>query len=1396
MGTLHFAPFSLRCARGARRVVVAVEWLFWIVFFLFALSVLALRFVVLPGIESYRPRIEATLTKALGAQVSIGQIRAGWQGLRPELDLADVKVLDASGRAALVLPTVEIAMSWWSVPRGELRLHQLEIAGADLDIRRLKDGRLLIGGIELKSSGDGAGSDWILSQRRISIRDSRLRWNDEKRGAPELALSGISLALENSGNRHRFGLTADPPRALASRLDLRADLHGKSLNELRQWNGEIYSNLAFIDLAAWRPWLDYPADVRAGVGGVRAWAGFKGDRLEHFTADVSLSDAQVRLRADLPLLDLTRVSGRVSAREIASGGLGFGFLRIGEKKVTGFEVSGKQVALTTTGGVSMSPADFSVTTTAARQGEPQRVEMVANALDLEPLARLVENLPLDEQVRRALLEYNPRGSVYDFRLAWRGDFSAPRSYTARGRFTDLSLEARDKIPGFSRLTGSLDATEKGGTLYLDSKNAALLMPAVFEEPRLELDTFTVQAKWAFPNDKLELNLDSVAFSNADAAGTASGLYRVETGTPGYVDLQARITRAEGKRVYRYMPNTLTNTRSWLKKSLDEGVVDDARFILRGNLRDYPYFNPKQGLFRVTVKVHDAGLIYAEGWPRLEKIRADLLFEKNFMEVHAQSAATRGAKLTSVDVRIPDLAGRPHILEVQGNAEGTTSAFLDFINASPVDRYIDNFTETVRGTGNGKLALKMTLPIEESAKVKVSGQYQFVAADLRLDEGLPQLSKVNGTLDFTEKGIAFKNIRGEALGGPFALSGGSRADGMIALAASGNFTAPGLRTWINEPVFTRISGGAPWRAAINLRKKTPEITIDTTLVGVAVDLPVPFAKAAGEPLPLRVTKTSLPVRGEDELAIVLDRTAVMRLQRRPEGNGTVIARGAIGIGDAAPAMPRAGLAINLATARVDVEDWKRRLLEPAPVVPVRSGAAGPGPAGSAAMVPAPAPATPPSVTIANLNLRADTLSAYGRTLNQVRLTGGQEAGAWIFNVNSREVVGELSFRAGAGNAQGKVSARLKSLVIPPGDAAQVESAFDRPAEELPSIDIVAENFEANNKKFGKLTLLAENQNGEWALQKVSLENPDGVLSASGAWRVRARAEAKRRIDLKFTLDAHDAGKLLDRLGFAGTLKAGNGKLEGNVGWDGSPLSIDYPSLRGSLSMNVKKGQFLKADPGVGKLLGIMSLQALPRRLTLDFRDIFSEGFAFDEVSASSNIERGVLSTKDFKMASVSAAVIMSGDVDLVKETQNLKVVVLPDFGGGMGSLVAIIAGMNPLVSIATFLAQRVLKDPLSKAFSFEYAVSGTWADPKIARVQLPKPAGGNEGEGPAQGAVPPNGTSGGAPGTAPGASGPGYSPSAGPTAGAAPWSGASSMAASGAAALSVGSAGAASAGSGG
>jgi uncharacterized protein YhdP len=156
------------------------------------------------------------------------------------------------------------------------------------------------------------------------------------------------------------------------------------------------------------------------------------------------------------------------------------------------------------------------------------------------------------------------------------------------------------------------------------------------------------------------------------------------------------------------------------------------------------------------------------------------------------------------------------------------------------------------------------------------------------------------------------------------------------------------------------------------------------------------------------------------------------------------------------------------------------------------------------------------------------------------------------------------------------------------------------------------------------------------------------------------------------------------------------------------------MDGQMNLALDAGQFLKADVGAARLLGVVSLQALPRRLLLDFRDVFQEGFAFDNVTGDLRIERGVAATNNLRMRGVQAAVLMEGKADIVRETQDLRVLVVPEVNAGTASLAY--AAINPAVGLTTFLAQWLLRRPLQSANTREFHVTGSWADPKVERVE--------------------------------------------------------------------------------
>jgi uncharacterized protein YhdP len=226
----------------------------------------------------------------------------------------------------------------------------------------------------------------------------------------------------------------------------------------------------------------------------------------------------------------------------------------------------------------------------------------------------------------------------------------------------------------------------------------------------------------------------------------------------------------------------------------------------------------------------------------------------------------------------------------------------------------------------------------------------------------------------------------------------------------------------------------------------------------------------------------------------------------------------------------------------------------------------------------------------------------------------------------------------------------------------------------------------------------------------MANADATLSAKGLWR-RGVAQSTA---LDFDLNAADAGKFLARIGNPGLVRGGRVGLQGSLAWNGEPSAIDYASLTGSLQMQADDGQFLEVDPGLGKLVSLMNLQALPRRVALDFRDVFSKGFQFDRITSNGQVERGVMSLQEFRMRGSAAQVEMTGSVDLARETQDLKVRIIPSLGD---SAAAALAFVNPLLIFPAAVAQRILKDPLGHIFSFEYAVTGTWSNPNVQRLSV-------------------------------------------------------------------------------
>lgn len=1260
---------SLRWARASSLWVYRVlTWTVLAAGLIFGAAVLGLRYWVLPNIGEYREDIARIISETARQKIEIGYIRGNWDGLRPQLVLEEVRVLDAQARPVLQLSRVDGTVSWLSLATLQPRFHVLYVHRPMLEVRRDTSGALFVAGIQITS--DSAFANWLLRQRDIEVIDANVAWTDEQRGAPRVELKHAQLRMFNRGSRHRFGLQALPPQELAAPLDLRGDLRGDSVDALSEWSGKIFLQLDYADIAAWQQWIPFPVEFPRGKGAVRAWLDVSDLTVRSATVDLRLANVQTRLAPDLPELDLSELSGRIGWK--LSG--------------AGFEVTTAKLGLTTTGGLALPPTDFRLQVVSDTDRQRGRGEFRVDALELEPLVALADRLPLGDEARGEIARFAPRGGVRDVTVRWRGDWRKPTEYSINGRFERLAVSPAGTIPGFRGVSGRVNAEESGGTLYLDTQKVAVEMPDLFRGP-LEFDVLTAQLRWERTAGQTEVRLNSLSFANSHLSGTLFGNFRTTESTLGHIDLTGNIARGDLRQVGRYVPLVVgADEREWLGYAFHEGRITKGSLRIKGDIDAIPFPQGRGGLFQATASVSGGVLQYARDWPIIENISAEVVFRGPTMKIYSRQARVLGTRLSDVRAEIPDLTANEEFLNITGEAEGPTGDFLSFIEKSPVLQATDGFTEGWKARGQGRLKLGLNIPMRAKEKTKIAGQFQFDGNAVATHPAIPVVQRASGRVEFTESSVRAQNVHGTALGGAVTISATSIGDGAVRLDVEGRIDTDKLEDRQSQPEWVQhVRGSTDWRATITARNRNADIVVESDLRGMAVYLPPPLLKPAGEVWPLRFERRFVGP-GEDRIGLSVGEIVAMKLVRQVDKAKVAISQGVVRFGGHAGEPDRAGVWVRGHIGTLDLDRWLGLFRQSVGPVQIDWG---------------------------GVNLELDAMDALGRRYSDLSIDAvALPDGTWRSSLVGKEFEGALVWEP---QKRGRLTARMKTLSIPPPSPATLRapSASDKQQRQLdlPALDITAENFSLGGKMLGRLEVAALPEGLDWRIERLTIVNPESTFSLHGLWEGWL-ATPRTRVNIH--LDARDAGKLLDRLGHPGELKSGAAKIEGTLSWQGTPYEIDYPSLAGNLLVHAQKGQFDKIDTGVGKLLGVVSLQSLPRRVSLDFRDVFSDGFAFDEVVGPVNIENGIAMTENFRISGPSARVLMEGKVDLARETQNLRVRVTPFLSESVSIAGALIGG--PVAGVATFLAQKMLKDPIDNMASYEYDVTGTWKEPQVAKVQ--------------------------------------------------------------------------------
>lgn len=1339
-------PLFPRLIHVLSRLVRLIAWILLCMGLVLGMGWATLHFWIVPRIGEHRPALERLAQQTLGVPVRIGQISAESTGWVPSFQLRDIALLDAEGRTALHLPKVWVAISLRSVMG--LKLEQLVLDAPELDIRRLANGQWRIAGLAMpqSSSGDNAVTDWLFAQREVIVRGGTVHWTQEKATGsaasdmPQtLSLREVDVLLRNSARHHDVRVDATPPENGGQRFvtmgRFKRNLLSLHPGRWADWTGQVYAYFPHIDVAQLSAHLPLNASFASGHGSLRLWNDVTQGQWAGGLADVNLTGLQAAWSPDKAPLGFASLSGRLGAKV----------------NPLGFEVSTQQLAFVSDQGLVWPGGNVALSFSHPQGNSPARGQLQADQLDLVALRDIALRMPLPETWRQGLQLQSVRGQVDALQWRWQGDWDKPLAYDAQISVQNLSLPTPEahpanptiRWPGVQGAQVKLNLTQDSGRIDVSmGKEGALFLPGILDEPDVPVQSLKAHAlvkhqagQWHVPEWKLQV-------SNPDLQGEWQGQWHpsAQGGGPGQLDLQGKIKELNAARAYRYLPLTLPkDVRQYVRDAVRKGVYSDVQMKVKGDLAKVPFTNPQDGEFRFAGRIQDVELDYWPGalqtpqnppWPRLHQLTGQLVFDRLSLKLSKASArvddARSGLTLNDGEVEIANMANAA-VLSVSAENKGPAHQVLDLVQKSPLDALLSGALRQTQATGSVQTRFKLTVPLLNPINTKVQGTVVLANNDVRMTPDTPLLEKLQGSVQFTELGFSLNGAQAQMMGGAVRIEGGMRPmpsgsgatsnEAGLQLRAQGQVTAEGLRQAkeiapLNEWA-KQASGATSYSAQLGWRQGQPEFTLQSQLEGLSLNLPAPLGKSAASiaPISLRTRVSGAGTGLREQLQLEWSNIASAHYVRDLSGKAPVVLRGSLTLGlpaSQAPTMPAAGVSATVALDNLALDDWQSLLANDL------------------------GPVTKPGSATANawdayaptrIGLQANTIQADGRTLHQVIAGGLREGNTWRVNVDARELNGHVVYRQPSGDQLGHLFARLSRLNLPPSSVSDVEGLLEAPPVNLPALDIVVEQLELRGKKLGRVEIEALNPEqpksrarvaAEWQLSKLNITLPEATLRSTGRWLKTSEGAAQRKTEMNFKLEVSDAGALLTRLGTPDALRGGSGQLEGVVSWQGSPLALHYPSMSGQFGITMGRGQFLKADAGAAKLLGVLSLQALPRRLLLDFRDVFYEGFAFDSVRGDVTIAKGIAQTRNMQIKGVNALVQLDGSADIAQETQKLRVVILPSLDAGTASLVAGIA-VNPVVGLTAFLAQLFLQKPLIKVNTQEFLIDGSWADPRVTKV---------------------------------------------------------------------------------
>ncbi len=1233
--------------------------------------------LLLPQLPEYQQEIKRRVSEAAGVDVDFTGLDARWRFSGPELISRDV-VLTKSGDAAPLMTADEVVVGanlFTLLRERQVSVDRVDIRGARLNVRRSETGDILVGERLLADllptpDADRQGVPDI----RVSLENSELSYSNGPASAEPVRflIESLKLSHDDGVNSLESSVRINDPDSREIHL---------SIDSGTEASAEVWSVFVEGEDVDFSPILnalppDWPLPKLAN-GSISLWLDIQRDGLLSGNAN----------------LDLRDVALPISPRSTESVSLDFRgdleWTRHDDEQVAGFEIASLKV-----GERQWLPTSGELRFARDAEGRLTKLQGRARFLQLADIQGFRGWLPESWQERLKSLSVS--GSLQDVEIhlsELTGD--APR-YVLDSGFDALGLEPLGSIPGFSGLNGSLHAENDSGRLTLTTQKFSFTDFRVFSKPRV-FDALSGAVTWrqgtrglAVLSDQLQLNGASLS-----AKSNFELLLPVDSGSP-VIDLKSDFLISDAAQVLQYLPDKLMSARltQWFMDALRAGRLENGTLSLVGDLRKFP-FRSGGGEFLVSADYVDGELKFAPTWPAAIVKTANVNMDGLRLYSTRNHGSVQGNLARNAVVEIPDVLQGNLLIKASGRSELPKA--LDLVRESPLAIIFGPRVRDVRGSGTAAFDLDVKYPIRDAKNFTVAVDLEATDVSLQLLPLTQSLSELSGKARITRETISSENLQAKLLGSPVdiellpsAAETGYKAQAIV----SGELTSEGLQSDIGFSALSVLQGSTGYRATVKFPARSEDpttvgeplvIRVETELDGIAISGPHPLPKAADERRQLQFD-FRFPAEGTIDIGGRYTGAGAWSLiLNQSNEQDWSITRGGIRLGRGRSVLPVGrGLYIDGEIDRLRFGDWLdfiKQLNLPSTGEPLLRG----------------------------IDIRAGELFAYGQKGEQIGLKVDRNPSDWIVQLDSERIAGAIFVPVDIQSGR-PVVFQMDRMILSESDPDAGEAGDPR---DIPPITFSADNLQLGKRGFGAVKAAIEKTPSGLLATSIRTDAVSFQSEGTGSWLFEPDVGEISRFSADVVSSDTRAASAL--LGIDSGIVAQNAVASLSISFDGGPRAEFFDALDGEFSIRISNGRLDEVDPGAGRVLGLMSLIELPRRLALDFRDVFQKGLSFDEITADYRIVNGDAYTCNLSLQGPAVDIAMIGRASLHRRDYNQTAVVSANVGNTLPAVGAIAGG--PQVAAVMLVVSRIFKKPLKGLGQAYYQVNGSWDEPSIERTDI-------------------------------------------------------------------------------